>query len=113
MKSTCLSTCINKDIFGTNNYLKSAKYFKLLKLILFSRFDFNIAISTKQALLVSRFLHLRFLWLPWFGKVHTDLHHRIIVQSNVNGSNIFGTMEICSRYGLFEPLRFNHGTRSG
>ena len=35
------------------------------------------------------------------------------IQSNFNGSNIFGTMEICSRYGYFEPLRVNHGTRSG
>ena len=34
------------------------------------------------------------------------------VQSNFNGSNIFGTMEICSRHGWFEPLRVNHSARS-
>ena len=37
-------------------------------------------------------------------------HH---VQSNFNGSNIIKTMEICSSDGEFEPLRFNHNTRSG
>ena len=25
--------------------------------------------------------------------------HHFLVQSNLNGSNIFGTIEICSRYG--------------
>ena len=35
------------------------------------------------------------------------------VQSNFNGSDIFGTMEVCSRHGEFEPLRVNHGARSG
>ena len=35
------------------------------------------------------------------------------IQSNFNGSNIFGTIEICSKHGLFEPLRVNHGTSSG
>ena len=34
-------------------------------------------------------------------------------QSNFNGSNIFGTIENCSRLGQFEPLRVNHGARSG
>ena len=29
-----------------------------------------------------------------------------------NGSNIFGTMEICSRQGQFEPLMVNHSVRS-
>ena len=32
--------------------------------------------------------------------------------SNFNGSNIYGTMEICSRHGKFEPLRVNHSARS-
>ena len=36
-----------------------------------------------------------------------------LVQSNLNGSNIFGTMEIRSRHGYFESLRVNHGTSSG
>ena len=27
------------------------------------------------------------------------------IQSNLNGSNSLGTMKICSRYGLIEPLR--------
>ena len=35
------------------------------------------------------------------------------IQSNLNGSNIFGTMEIRSRHWWFEPLRVNHGTGSG
>ena len=35
-----------------------------------------------------------------------------VVQSDFNGSNIFGTMENCSRHEQFEPLRVNHGARS-
>ena len=35
------------------------------------------------------------------------------VQSNLNGSNIFGTMENCSRHALFEQPKVNHGSRSG
>ena len=27
------------------------------------------------------------------------------LQSNFNGSNIFGTIEYCSRHGYFEPMR--------
>ena len=34
------------------------------------------------------------------------------IQSNLNGSNIFWTMKICSRYGEFEPLRANYTARS-
>ena len=34
-------------------------------------------------------------------------------QSNLNGSTIFGTFEICSRHGKFEPLRVNHSVRLG
>ena len=36
-----------------------------------------------------------------------------IVQSNFNGSNIFGTIENCSRHGWFEPLRVNYGAKLG
>ena len=32
---------------------------------------------------------------------------------SVTGWNIFGTMEICSRYEQLEPLRVNHDARSG
>ena len=32
--------------------------------------------------------------------------------SNFNGSKFFGTMEINSRYGYFEPVRGNHSSRS-
>ena len=32
-----------------------------------------------------------------------------VIQSTTHGSNIVGTMEICSGHGLFEPLRVNHG----
>ena len=35
------------------------------------------------------------------------------VQSNLDGSNLFGTMKICSRDGWFEPLRVNYGANSG
>ena len=28
-----------------------------------------------------------------------------VLQSNLDGSNIFGTIENCSRHGWFEPLR--------
>ena len=30
------------------------------------------------------------------------------MQSNFNDSNTFGSIEICSRHGYFEPLRVNH-----
>ena len=35
------------------------------------------------------------------------------IQSNFDGSNIFGTIENCSRYRWFEPLRVNYGAKSG
>ena len=35
------------------------------------------------------------------------------IQSNFNGSNIFGTIENCSRHGSFEPLRVNYGAKLG
>ena len=35
------------------------------------------------------------------------------IQSNFNGSSIFWTMGICSRFGLLEPLRVDHSTSSG
>ena len=35
------------------------------------------------------------------------------IQSNFNGSNIFGTMKISSRQGLFELMSVNHSARSG
>ena len=35
------------------------------------------------------------------------------VESNFNGSNIVGTIEICLRHGQFEPLRVYHGARPG
>ena len=35
------------------------------------------------------------------------------IQSNFNGSNIFGTIENCSRHGWFEPMRVNYGAKSG
>ena len=41
------------------------------------------------------------------------LNPRYEVQSNLNGWNIFGTMEIYSRYELFEPMRVNHSARLG
>ena len=36
-----------------------------------------------------------------------------IVQSNFNGSDTFGTMKICPRQGLFEPMRVDYSARSG
>ena len=35
----------------------------------------------------------------------------VLIQSNLNGSNIFGTIENCSRHGWFEPLRVNYGAK--
>ena len=49
-------------------------------------------------------LHYRYPWRAW---------HALIIQSNFNGSNTFGTMKICPRQGEFEPLRVYHRTRSG
>ena len=40
-------------------------------------------------------------------------HQPAHIQSNFSGLNIFGSVEICSRYGKFEPLGVSHGTRSG
>ena len=37
----------------------------------------------------------------------------ILIQSNFKGSNTFGTTKICSRQGLFEPLRIYYRARSG
>ena len=37
----------------------------------------------------------------------------ILIQSNFNGSNTFGTMKIWSRQGWFEPLRVYYRVRSG
>ena len=34
------------------------------------------------------------------------------VQWNFNGSNTFGTMQICSRRGYFELMTVNHSARS-
>ena len=36
-----------------------------------------------------------------------------VIQSNFDGSNIFGTMDICSRYGKFESLKVNDSASSG
>ena len=35
------------------------------------------------------------------------------IQSNLNSSNIFETMETCSTHWLFEPLSVDHGARLG
>ena len=35
------------------------------------------------------------------------------LQSNVNGSNTFGTTKISSRQGWFEPVRVDESARSG
>ena len=36
-----------------------------------------------------------------------------LYSKNLSGSKIFGTMGIYSRHGQFEPMRVNHGARSG
>ena len=36
-----------------------------------------------------------------------------ITQSNFDGSNLFGTMKICSRQRLFEPRKVTIGTTQG
>ena len=35
------------------------------------------------------------------------------IQSNISGSNTFGTIEISSKQGSFEPMRVNYSVRSG
>ena len=35
------------------------------------------------------------------------------IQSTFNGSNTFGTMQISSRQGKFEPMRVDYSARSG
>ena len=41
------------------------------------------------------------------------LVYRYEIQSNFNGSNTFGTMQISSRQGKFEPVRVDYSARSG
>ena len=36
-----------------------------------------------------------------------------IIQPNFNGSNTFGTMQVSSRQGKFEPMRVDYSARSG
>ena len=36
-----------------------------------------------------------------------------VIQSNFNGSNTFGTMQISSRQGKFEPVRDDYSAKSG
>ena len=36
-----------------------------------------------------------------------------LLQSNFNGSNILGTIKICSRQGYFEPFRVDYSAMSG
>ena len=35
------------------------------------------------------------------------------IRYNLNGSNTFGTMKICSRQGKFELMSVNHNVKSG
>ena len=51
--------------------------------------------------------------LNGYGMISDIVFHLCQIQSNINGSNIFGTMEIHSRHGYCEPLRVNHSTCSG
>ena len=37
----------------------------------------------------------------------------MLIQSNFNGSNTFGTKKISSRQGEFEPMRVDYSVRSG
>ena len=51
---------------------------------------------------------------PVGGARNQNLGHLCnVIQSNFDGSNIFGTIEKCSRHGWFEPLRVNYGAKSG
>ena len=43
----------------------------------------------------------------------TQIEKSFNVQSNFDGSKIFGTIENCSRHGWLEPLRVNYGAKSG
>ena len=43
------------------------------------------------------------------GTIFTNISVITLLQSNFDGSNIFGTIENCSRHGWFEPLRVNYG----
>ena len=38
---------------------------------------------------------------------------RSVLQSNFDGSNLFGTMKICSRQRLFEPRKVTIGATPG
>ena len=45
------------------------------------------------------------------NNLNTDVF--VFLEKYLNGFGIFRTMVICSRYGLFEPLRVNHDAMSG
>ena len=48
-----------------------------------------------------------------YEQPHLGLHSlQIKLQSNFNGSNTFGTMQIGSRQGKFEPMRVDYSARS-
>ena len=51
-------------------------------------------------------------FLKKIGALDSYFIHRYILL-NLNGWNMFGTMEIHLRHREFEPLRVNHGTSSG
>ena len=46
-------------------------------------------------------------WPIKYNKLARRLYSKI--HSNLDGANIFGTIENCSRHGWFEPLRANYG----
>ena len=47
------------------------------------------------------------------GHKSNDCFLQNFVPKNFNGSNIFGTMKICSTQGYFELMGVNHSGRSG
>ena len=51
--------------------------------------------------------------LGWFKHSERRKLHKLFLQLNFDGSNIFGTIENCSRHGWFEPLRVNYGAKPG
>ena len=59
--------------------------------------------------------HKHFLTVCLQGSVFLVffLHELLYIQSNFDGSNIFGAIENCSRHGWFEPLRVSYDAKSG
>ena len=75
---------------------------------------FSVYFNRRVFVMANAQADLNLRWAHISGVTFSDVAAPLIIlQSSLNGSNIFRTIEICSRYGKLEPLRVNHAARSG